>query len=92
MLCAPLRAAGPPTMVLGGFAMHRISGGDQKSVGWVLSSVMIPLSVGLDYRVGENLRERVKYARNDLSLGWWVHNFGCRQFSQEKELWSRAGV
>lgn len=32
MLCAPLRAPGPPTMVLGGFAMHRISGGDQKSV------------------------------------------------------------
>lgn len=32
MLCAPLRSAGPPTMVLGGFAMHRISGGDQKSV------------------------------------------------------------
>ncbi|CAM9453966.1 unnamed protein product [Scytosiphon promiscuus] len=31
MLCAPLRSAGPPTMVLGGFAMHRISGGDQKS-------------------------------------------------------------
>eukprot|EP00752_Nemacystus_decipiens_P014219 g12648.t1 len=31
MLCAPLRAAGPPTMVLGGFSMHRISGGDQKS-------------------------------------------------------------
>ncbi|CBN75104.1 predicted methyltransferase [Ectocarpus siliculosus] len=31
MLCAPLRSAGAPTMVLGGFAMHRISGGDQKS-------------------------------------------------------------
>ncbi|CAM9864756.1 unnamed protein product [Sphacelaria rigidula] len=32
MLCAPLRAPGPPTMVLGGFAMHRISGGDQNSL------------------------------------------------------------
>ncbi|CAM9520244.1 unnamed protein product [Discosporangium mesarthrocarpum] len=32
MLCAPLRGQGPPTMVLGGFTMHRISGGDQKKV------------------------------------------------------------